>query len=170
MKAKAAEVEKARVAAEKAAADAAAFVKRTTEARDALVKQLADVTKASAPKEVSAIMPSSPLVLQVRATPVELSLAATTVTVKRGESAEAALNVARLSNFGDKLPVEVVLPADQKGLTVTAPALEKAPKVDVKIAAAADAKPGEFRVILRAKPKWSNQTANVDAALTVRVE
>ncbi|MBS0209414.1 MAG: PPC domain-containing protein [Planctomycetes bacterium] len=170
LKAKAADLEKARAAAEKAAIDAAAHAKRATEARDALAKQVADATKASAPKEVSAIMPSSPLVLQVRPTPVELSLAAATVTVKRGESVEATLIVTRLSNFGDKLPVEVVLPADHKGLTVTAPALEKAPKANVKIAAAADAKPGEFRVILRAKPKWSNQTVNVDAALTVRVE
>jgi predicted DNA-binding protein (UPF0251 family) len=108
------------------AAAASEKSKQLTVARKGADARLAEATKAAAPQNVTDFPPSTPLLLTVKAAPMELSVtAAKRGPLKRGTRLDVKVKVRRAAGF--KGPVTVILPlppgvAGVKAVPVTIPA------------------------------------------------
>jgi len=155
---------------EKAKTDEAA--KKTLTAATAAKKKadaaVAAVKKANAQKDLTYWSISTPILLRVADSPIQLS--ATAVTVKQGEKVEIPVTVERLFGFEDQVDVTVVLPGGVAGLTgkLTVPKDQTEGKLE--ITAAANATVGDHEITLRGATKYNNVPANTDAAVKIKVE
>jgi hypothetical protein len=184
--------EAAKAAAEKKSADAAALVKTTTATRvaaetaatnAAAKSHAADAEKATAAerarrateaaqaRDYTVVFYSNPLVLQVDAAPIALSIAAPTKPTNPGEKVELPLLLERRFGFTTVVDAGLVLPPNVSGLhagdvsiqagqTKAALVVELDPKI----------KPGEYNVIVRARMNFNGQPSQLDQPVTIQVQ
>ncbi|MGE3317603.1 MAG: hypothetical protein AB7O26_21030, partial [Planctomycetaceae bacterium] len=179
-------------AAQKAIVDTDAALKASTAARtaaEALVKELdakskaaaagkaaadkkaEETAKASAPQNLNDIAPSTPIILNVKPAPANLTAAVPDGgALKRSGKIDVKVTVARVNGFAGPLTLTLPLPPGVAGLSaapVTVPADNT--EAVVSIQAAADATEGDIaNLVIRGAAEFDGP-AEVDAPIAIKV-
>ena len=163
--------EDARVASEaalKAATDkltAANQFKPQFDARVNAIKQ------ANAPKDVNFSLISTPIKLRIVSTPIVFNSAVVGGAVKQGEKQALTANINRLYGFADAIEISFEPPPGVQGLTVNKVSIPNGQaEGKLEIVAAANATPGDHKVVIRAKAKFNNVDVQAVTDVMVKVE
>lgn len=155
-------------AAQKKADEAA---KAATASKTQSDQKLQETEKASQPQNINVFSPSTPIIIEVKPSPMNLAAAVpNNGALKQGEKVDVKVTVTRINGFSGPLTLSLPLPPGVAGLTaeaVTVPA-DKNEGV-VSIAAAADATEGQLQnLVVRATSEFNGEAAvDVPVALTV---
>lgn len=168
---KQADAEAAKTKATADATAAAAKLKAANDAKTAADKRATDLANAAKPKDLNVVVVSTVGAIAVADTAAKISVKTPSVTVKKGEKAEATVAVTRLFGFADAVDLQVTVPGAAKGVTIPNVSIAKG-KDDAKLAitAAKDAAPGSYDLIVKATPKINGVTTALEEKLTLKVE
>ncbi len=184
--------EAAKAMAEKKSADAAALAKTATVARtsadaaatDAAAKsQAANAEKGIAeqrarqandtaqPRNYTFVIYSNPLVLQVDAAPIALTMAAPAKLAKPGEKIELPLQLERRFGFTSAVDTVMVLPPNASGMhagDLSIPAGQTKGTLVVQLDP--QVKSGEYNVIVRARMNFNGQASQLELPVVIKVQ
>jgi hypothetical protein len=184
--------ESAKAAAEGKAADAAALVKTNaalqTAAENAATaaaakSRAADAEKMAAdkwarqanadaqPRDYTLVYYSNPLLLQVDAAPIAISVPALPKPTKPGGKFELPLQVERRFGFTGIVTASLVLPPGLSGLhagDIPIPAGQNKGKLAVDVAP--QIKPGDYSVVVRARMTFNGQASQMDQPVVIQVQ
>lgn len=168
----AAQSEQAKKQAEEAQKQADAQAKAADQEKKAADKQVQDADKAAQPKNVNVFPPSTPVIIEVKPAPANLSASVPNGgNLKKGEALEIKVTVKRQNGFAGPLTLNLPLPPGVKGLAadpVTIPA-DKNEGV-LKVQATAEATEGQLaNMVVRATTEFNGEEAAVDAPINVKV-
>ncbi len=157
-------------AAAKALAEALAVQKRAVAAKAAVDKQLAAIKKANAAKDANITVVSSPVVLEVVASPIEMKVTAPK-SVKQGAKATFQVALERNYGFAEAMNIALAAPAAAKGLSVAKVAVAKDAKTAaIEVTAGADAKPGDHTITIKATATFNKVAVETVQTVVVRIE
>jgi hypothetical protein len=177
----------AKIAAEKKAAELSAQEKVAKEASDAAAKTESEATakaqnaakakeeaanrvKETAQKDVTATFYSPPISLKISPAPITLAAARSSLPLRQGGKIEIRVTITRLYGYADPVELNLVLPAEIKGLSAPKVAIPKnQTESTLVIDAAPDATLGEHKLTLNASLKLNNQELKVDQTVLVAV-
>jgi hypothetical protein len=145
--------------------------KQFTAARIAADARLAEATKSAAPQNVTDFPPSTPLLLTVKAAPLDLSAtAATRRPLKRGGRFDVKLKVRRARGFNGPVTVVLPMPSGVAGIKA-APVRIPAAKTEGLLTIVADkaASLGDVaNLVVRGQADFEGN-AEVDAPITLKI-
>ncbi len=161
---------KANADAAKALADALAVQKRAAAAKTAVDKQVAAVKKANAAKDANITVVSSPVTIEVVASPIEMKVTPPT-PLKQGAKGTFQIAFDRKFGFAEAMNVALTAPAAAKGLSVAKAAVAKDAKTAaIEVTAAADAKPGDHTVTVKVTATFNKVPVETVQTVVVRIE
>lgn len=161
----------AKTAAEAAAKEADEKSKAAAAAKVAADKKAEETAKASAPQNLNDIAPSTPIILNVRRAPANLTAAVPdNGALKKGAKIDVKVTVARVNGFAGPLTLTLPLPPGVAGISaapVTVPA--DMTEAVVSIQAAGDATEGDLaNMVIRAACEFEG-AAEVDVPVAIKV-
>lgn len=178
--------------AEKKSADAAALVKTTAAARTAAQaaaneaaakshsadaeKNAADqrarqANDAAQPRDYTLVYYSNPIVIEVAAAPLAISIASPPKVAKPGDKVEVPLEFERRFGFADTIYASLVPAPNVSGLhagDLSLPAGQT--KASLVVQVDPQVKPGEYNAIVRARMTFNGQGSQLDLPVVIKVE
>jgi hypothetical protein len=144
-------------------------VQGATEAKTALDQSVDAATKSSQAAEVQVALVSTPIQLRVAPTAIYLSTPQPSITVKRKEKADLAVQIERRYGFAAAVDLTIEAPQGISGIAAekVAVAAEQGQGA-LAVTAAEDAPVGRHTITVKAKGKFNN--IDIQAQLPVVVE
>jgi hypothetical protein len=144
--------------------------KRAVQRKQETDKKLNDTKNKNKPRDINIPFVSTPLRLQVVASPVTLKLDAPP-KLKQGEKADIAATIDKRFDFDDRVDVTVELPGGVTGISVKPLNIEKG-KTDGKLelVLADNATPGTHVLKVRTKLKFNNVNIDSTDDLTLTID
>jgi len=138
------------------------LAKRAQQRKQQADKQLNDTRNRNKPRDVNLLFVSTPVRLQVTASPVTLNLDAP-ATMKQGDKTEVTAAIEKKYGFDEPVDITVELPGGVTGISAKPLKIEKG-KSDGKLELqlAANATPGTHLLKVRSKLKFNN--VNIDTS------
>src|SRR5262249_38707654 len=143
-------------------------LKEATQLKTQCEKRLDDAKKANQPKDLAFALISTPIKLRINPTPLKLTPAAATASLKPGAKQELELKLERLYGFADQVEVTLEPPSGVQGLSAEKLTLKKEEaQGKLTIATADNAAPGNHVCTLRARARFNNVQVEATAAVNV---
>jgi hypothetical protein len=161
----------AKQAAEAAANDANAKKTAIDQQKDQAVQVARQKAEAAKPKNVNVALYSTPVTVRIAPAPVKIEASMPGTPMKPGEKQELAVNVSRLYGFADQVALSLVVPDASIGVKapdVNVPKEQAAGKLMLEVAP--QAKPGEYKALVRAKLSFNGQSLQTEQPVTIKIE
>ena len=147
-----------------------ALSKRAQQRKQESDKALTDTKNKNKPRAVNIPFVSTPVRLEVVASPVTLKLDALP-KLKQGDKTEVTAKLEKLYDFDDRVDVTVEMPGGVTGITIKPLQFEKGKnEVKLEVMLDANATPGTHLLKLRTKLKFNNVNIDTVDELTLTVE
>ncbi len=162
----------AKAAADKAAADADAKAKQTAAFLTTFNQQVTDLQNKSKPNNVKVGTPSVNITLKITASPVTVEVTPPGGPLKQGAKLDVPVNIKRLYEFADAVPLKLVLPAGVAGITAPGNPMiaQGQPQGMLTLEAGKDATPGTHKLTVQAIPKFAGTDLPVAAEFMLTIE
>ena len=123
------------------------------------------------PRDYTLVYYSNPLVLQVAAAPIALTIAAPAKTAKPGEKVELPLVLERRFGFAANVDAGLVTPPNASGLhagDLSIPAGQNKGTLVVQLDP--QVKSGDYNVIVRARMNFNGQASQLELPVVIKVQ
>lgn len=155
---------------ETAAKEAADQLKRAQAEKKKVDDRLAAVKKSSAPKDVTYWQYSTPVSVNIKASPYEIKQPAAQ-TIKQEAKTEVTIDLEKNFGFDDKVDVSISIPKSAAGVTAKATNIPKGQtQVKVEVTANDKAVPGKYEFTVIAKSRFNNVTVESQSVIPFTVQ